>query len=364
MVYQLKDIAAALGAEALGAADLCVQRLSEPGTAGPDDLALAMSPRFASALEAGQARAAVVWAGADWRALGLEAAIEVPRSRLAMAQLTRAVKTRQPTPGIHPSAIVDPTAEIGKSASIGALSVIDAGARIGANARIGAHVSIGMGVVIGDDAQIRDGVRLMSDTRIGHRFIAQPNVVIGGDGFSFVTEEASGAEQVKKTLGTEPVIPPSDPTWHRIHSLGGVEIGDDVEIGAQSAVDAGTIRPTSIGSGTKIDNLVQIGHNVRLGQHVLICAHCAIGGSCEIGDRTILGGRSAVADNLTVGSDVVIGGASVVLTRVRDGQAVLGHPALPMDKDLALYKALRRLPRALMDIAALKRSVSNDDPSD
>lgn len=342
MAHSVQDIAAALGAKAFGAVDLLVTGLSEPATAGPDDLALAMSPAYGDALRRGRARVAVVWAGADWQALGLEAAIEAPRARLAMAGLTQMMDQRQGGSGISPHAAIDPTATIGRDVSIGHFTIVGARVVIGDGAQIADHVTIASGVTIGENAQISAGARLQGRVRLGARAIIQPNVVIGGDGFSFVTAAPSNVEIGRKTLGKTPFEAPSDPVQHRIHSLGGVEIGDDVEIGANSTVDAGTIRATRIGNGTKIDNLVQVGHNVIVGEHCLLCAQTAVAGSAVIGDRCVLGGKSGIGDNLQIGADSVIGGAAIVLSDVPAGSFMMGYPAQPMLTYRARERSLRQ----------------------
>jgi len=351
MTHSVKDIAAALGAQAFGAVDLLITSAAEPAGAGPDDLALAMTPAYGDALGRGQARAAVVWPGADWQALGLEAAIIAPRARLAMAGLTQMLDIPLAGKGISPHAAIDPSAKIGANVAIGAFTVVGAGAVVGDNTWIADQVSIAEGVQIGADCQIHAGVRLRRGVRLGARVILQPNVAIGGDGFSFVTAEPSHVEKARETLGEGPVEPLADPTWHRIHSLGGVTIDDDVEVGANSCVDAGTIRATHVGKGTKIDSLVQVGHNVIVGEHCLLCAQAGVAGSTVIGDRVVIGGKAGVADNLIVGDDVVLGGGSVVLSNVPQGRVMMGYPATKMQTHIEGYKALRRLPRTLRDLA-------------
>lgn len=327
MAQSVKDIAAALGAEAFGAVDLLVHRLAEPCSAGADDLALAMSPRYADALAQSKARAAVVWADADWSAMGLEAAIVVPRARLAMAKLTQTFVRPAGAAKIHPSAVIHPTAQIGTNTAIGPHVSIEANSRIGVDSLVGAGVRIGADVVIGD------------------RAVLQPGVVIGADGFSFVTEGPSNEERAFADAGRSVLTPPEDAIRHKIHSLGGVLIGDDVEVGANSTIDAGTIRPTQVGRGTKIDNLVQVGHNVIIGEDCVLCAQAAVAGSSVIGDRTVLGGKSGVKDNITLGADVVVGGAAIVLSKVADGHFVMGYPATDMPSFRAAQKALRQLMR-------------------
>jgi len=178
---------------------------------------------------------------------------------------------------------------------------------------------------------------------------------LGGDGFSFVTPETSGVEEVRKTMqdaGTG-----AAQSWCRIHALGGVIIGDDVEVGASTCIDSGTIRATQIGSGTKMDSLVHIGHNVILGRDCLVCGLVGVAGSAVVGDHVVLGGQSGVAVNITIGDRVVVGGAAAVLSNVPSGRAVLGYPATKMDAQIAQYKSLRRLPRLFRDVAALKSAV-------
>lgn len=354
MAHSVKDIAAALGAQAFGAVDLLIEGASEPATATATDLALAMTPAYGDALALGAAKAAVVWQGADWEAMGLKAAIIAPRARLAMAGLTQMLDQPLPAGGISQHAAIDPSARLGRDVRVGPFAVIGADAVIGDGTWIGDHVSIAAGVVIGASCQIHAGVRLQRGTRLGARVILQPNVAIGGDGFSFVTAEPSNVELARETLGEGALSAPTDPRWHRIHSLGGVVVCDDVEVGANSCIDAGTIRPTRVGEGTKIDSLVQVGHNVIVGTHCLLCAQAGVAGSTVIGDRVVVGGKAGVADNLKIGDDVVLGGGSVVLSNVPAGRVMMGYPATKMQTHIEGYKALRRLPRTLRDLA--KRS--------
>lgn len=354
MAHSVKDIAAALGAEAFGAVDLLIEGASEPATATASDLALAMTPAYGDALAQGAAQAAVVWSGADWQALGLKAAIIAPRARLAMAGLTQMLDRPLPADGISTHAAIDPSAQLGRNVRIGAFAVIGPDAVICDNTWIGDHVSIAAGVTVGADCQIHAGVRLQRGTRLGARVIVQPNVAIGGDGFSFVTAEPSNVELARETLGEGALAAPADPRWHRIHSLGGVVIGDDVEVGSNSCIDAGTIRATQVGEGTKIDSLVQVGHNVIVGAHCLLCAQAGVAGSTVIGDRVIVGGKAGVADNLKIGDDVVLGGGSIVLSHVPAGRVMMGYPATKIQTHIEGYKAMRRLPRTLRDLA--KRS--------
>jgi len=354
MGHRIGDIAKALGAEAEGALDLVVIGASEPQAAGPDQLALAMDPRYADGIGKGRALAAVVWPGADWRAMGLKAAIFAPRGRLAMAGLTRLMDPGPAiAPGVHPMALVDPTAWLGDGAAVGPFAVIGAGVEIGPGARIASHVSIAEGARIGAGALILQGARIGARVTIGDNFICQPSAVIGADGFSFVTPEKSGVEEIRETLGSRAEI--RDQSWTRIHSLGAVTIGDNVEIGANVCIDRGTIRDTVIGSGTKLDNLVHIGHNVQIGRDCLLCGQVGIAGSSRIGDRVVLAGQCGVNDNIFVGDDVIAGGGTKIFTNAPAGRVLLGYPAVKMETHVDIQKALRRLPRLAVRVAALEK---------
>ena len=353
MSHRVGDIAQAMGAEAAGDLDLIIQRAAEPAMAGPQDLALAMDPRYGDGLALGQARAAVLWPGADWQALGLKAAIFAPSARLAMAGLTRLLDPGVAImPGVHAMTDIDPSAQIGAGAAIGPFVTIGARVQIGPGARIGPPVSIGEDARIGADAVILHGAHIGARVQIGDRFVCQPGVMIGGDGFSFVTPEKSGIEEVRETLGVRGAIVPQ--AWLRIHSLGAVTIGDDVEIGANSCVDRGTIRNTVIGRGTKLDNLVQVGHNVQIGEDCLLCGQVGVAGSTKVGNRVVLGGKAGVGDNLTVGDDVIAGAGTIILSNVPAGRVLLGYPAIKMETQIEIHKALRRLPRLAARVAVLE----------
>ena len=361
--HTIRDIARALGAEAEGDLDLAIARAAEPASAGPDDLALAMDPKYAEGLAKGRARAAILWQGADWRAMGLQAVIFAPRSRYAMSGLTRLMDPGpQIAPGIHPMTAIDPEARIGAGAAIGPFVTIGAGVVIGPGARIASHVSIAEGAQIGAEALILQGARIGARVVIGDRFICQPGAVIGSDGFSFVTPEKSGVEEIRSTLGKRDEI--RQQSWTRIHSLGAVRIGDDVEIGANVCIDRGTIRDTEIGSGTKLDNLVDIGHNVQVGRDCLLCGQVGIAGSSRIGDRVVLAGQCGVNDNIFVGDDVIAGGATKIFTNAPAGRVLLGYPAVKMDSHIEMQKALRRLPRLAATVAELQKAVSKPGQSD
>lgn len=360
MTQTIGDLARALDARAWGDLSVRITGAGEPAAVRPVDaeggqIALAMSPRYAEALTPGCV--AILAEGMDPEAYGLTAAIFAPRPRLVMAGLTRAFDPGpEVAPGIHPTAVIDDDVRIGEGAAIGPFVVIQSGVVIGARARILSHVSIGRGSRIGDDALLHAGVRIGHTVTAGHRLIVQPGASIGGDGFSFVTPEKSGIEEIRRTLGTRDDIRRQH--YARIHSLGGVEIGDDVEIGANATIDRGTIRATTIGSGTKIDNLVMLGHNVQVGEDCLLCSQVGVAGSTRIGNRVVLAGQVGVNDNIEIGDDVIAGGASKIFTRVPAGRVILGHPAVRMETQMDIQKAVRRLPRLAQQLAKLQETVT------
>lgn len=358
MTFTVQELARVLPARVEGRGALRVGGLAEPAQAGPDMLAVALSPAYAQGLRQGRARAAVLYEGADWQALGLEAALFVQRPRLALARLTALWDPGGAGgTGQHPSALVDPAARLDRDVSVGPFAVIAAGARIGEQSVIGAHVLVGPGAHIGPGSVLDAGVQIGAGVRIGRDFRAHCGAVIGADGFSYVTAAPSMAE-TRDPGGL--VLQP----WQRIHSLGTVEIGDDVEIGANSTIDRGTLRATRIGTGTKIDNLVMVGHNARIGRHCLLCGQVGLAGSVEIGDGVVLGGQTGVKDHVRIGDHVITGAGTLVLSHVPSGRVLLGNPAQPLDRQIRQMRLLRRLGRLADDVAGLKKRVFKSGPKD
>ncbi|MGD1922927.1 MAG: UDP-3-O-(3-hydroxymyristoyl)glucosamine N-acyltransferase [Paracoccaceae bacterium] len=355
MTYTLAEIAEATGLSLVGDGSITVSAPSEPALAGPDSLALAMDDRMADALSTSKARAAVVWQDADWSALGLQAALLAPRPRVALAGVTAHFQAPvDMQEGVHPTACVAPSAELGPDVWIGPFTVIADGAQIGAGSRIASNCTIGRDAVIGDRALLHPGVRIGARCVIGTDFIAQPNAVIGADGFSFEPPERGSVEAAKETGRIDGARASG---FLRIHSLAAVEIGDDVEIGAATTIDRGTITPTRIGSGTKIDNQVQIGHNVTVGQTCLLCAQTGIAGSTTIGDRVVMGGKAGVAAHVTVGSDVVCAAGTMVAGNLPPNQVYLGIPAQPRNQAAKQIVALKRLPNALEQLSQIRKKL-------
>lgn len=362
MPHSLEEIAKALAARAEGAVALRIHRPAHPREAGPHDLAIAMDAAHIGALAQGTARAALLPEGTDWQALGLAGAILVARPRHALAGVTALyARPADIAPGINPLAVVHPDAEIGEGAAVGPFCEVAAGAVIGPGTVLRSHVSVGAGARIGPGSLLHPGVRVGPGVRIGARAIVHGNAVIGADGFSFVTPSPGSVESASATGRVAEAA--RNLRLERIHSLGAVTVGEDVEIGAGTTIDRGTLVDTRIGSGTKIDNLVQVGHNVAIGENCLICAQVGIAGSAVIGDRVVLGGQAGVADHVRIGDDCVIGARGGVAANVPPRSVLLGSPALPRDEALRIVLATRQLPRLVETVRALKKRLSDAGPT-
>jgi UDP-3-O-[3-hydroxymyristoyl] glucosamine N-acyltransferase len=207
------------------------------------------------------------------------------------------------------------------------------------------NVSIGADVSIGENGLVYSGVRIGDRVSIGDRAIIHFNATIGSDGFSFLPVTGTGKGQPQ-----------------RVHSLGDVVIGHDVEIGAASTIARATLESTRIGHGTKIDNQVQIAHNVQIGESCLICGMVGIAGSAVIGDRVLLGGGVGIADHIKIGSDAIVAAGSGVGTSVAAGEKVSGYPAIPHERSVELFMFLSRHKRLLRDLDEVKARVAAINP--
>ena len=353
---KLREIAESLDAELVGDGSIEITRVVHPADAeAATDLALALNRDMLAALEGSASRVAVLGDDAELPPDRLDGYVVARRGRYAMSGLMEMfAKPVHAHSGIHPSAVVETGAEIGEGVSIGPFTYVGASAVIGPGTVLMSHVTVGAEAVLGDGCLIHAGVRIGERVLIGARAILHHNASIGADGFSFVTPTQSSAEQAKESLKTD-AIDVRNTTIVRINSIGTVEIGDDVEIGASTSIDRGTVAATKIGSGTKIDDLVMIGHNVVVGENCMICGQVGIAGSTVIGDRVVLAGQAGIADHLKIGSDVVVGAGSGVGSNVKSGQVVLGYPALPKSQATELVLNMRRLNSLFVGQASLKK---------
>jgi len=327
----LGEIAAQLGGELIGPADLRITRIGPLADATPSTITFLSQPRYASQL--GQTRAGCVIVAPDQRQAAAQrgAAIVANDPYLYFARLTQwwAARLRLPlVSGVHASAVVAATARIASSASIGPLVVIEEGACIADGALIGAQCFVGAGASVGAGTRLAVHVTLGQRCSIGARCIVHSGVVIGADGFGFA---------------------PTEGRWEKIEQLGAVRIGDDVEIGANTCVDRGALDDTVIQDGVKLDNLIQIGHNVHIGAHSALAGCVGVAGSASIGAHCTVGGGAVILGHLTLADNVHISAASVVMRSI----AKAGHYSgvFPIDDNAAWEKnaaTLRQL-HALRD---------------
>jgi UDP-3-O-[3-hydroxymyristoyl] glucosamine N-acyltransferase len=313
----VRDIAEALGATLDGDGEIAIERLVHPARAErPSDLAIATSPQAAAALAQTKAKAVVVAAAAPPPLRSFSAVIAITEPRLALARLTALFDPGPPHErGIHPTAIIAPDVKLGPDVCIGAYATIGARSTIGAGTTILPQVTIGAEVTIGAQGLLHSGVRIGHNCRIGDRVIIHGNTVIGADGFSFAPDLMS-ASAFTAAVAVQ-----------RIHSLGNVVIGDDVEIGACTTIDRATLESTRIGRGSKIDDHVHIGHNVTIGESCILCGMVGISGSVVMGDRVRIGGGVGVGDHVRIGDQAVVAAGSGVATDVAPGAFVSGYPA-------------------------------------
>ena len=236
-------------------------------------------------------------------------------------------------PGISQQAIIEPGAQIGANCSIGPLCHIRASARIGDNCTLVSSVYVGDNCEIKDHSLIHPGVRVLHGTRIGRRAIIHAGTVLGSDGFGFA---------------------PSPEGMKKIKQIGWVEVGDDVEVGANVTIDRGALGPTVIGNRTKIDNLVQIAHNVQIGDDSLIVSQVGISGSTKLGNRVVLAGQVGLVGHIEIGDDVKVGAQSGIPKSVPAGKTMFGYPARDIMETMRIEASLTRLPELLKRVKRLE----------
>lgn len=295
----LQTLAAELGLELRAnatAAQTVITGLASLAAAGPAQLSFYHNPRYHTDLRNTRAAAVI---------LRPEHAGDCPvpsllsnNPYLSYARASHLfVAEREQLAGIDATAVIDPTASIGAEVRIGSHVCIGAGARIGDRCTVGANTVIGADCTIGADSLLYPNVTLYRNVLLGERAIVHSAAVIGSDGFGFA--KAAGR-------------------YHKIAQLGGVVIGNDVEIGAGSSIDRGALEDTVIGDGVKIDNQVQIAHNVRIGDHTIICGCSAIAGSSVIGKNCTIAGAVGVINHVTIGDDVTVTAMSLVNQDIRN----------------------------------------------
>ena len=332
MAATLGQLAAQFGCELVGDAGVVVNRVGTLSAAAPDAVTVLANSSYRALLKHTRA-AAVILAPRDRDACPVACLVH-PEPYLAYARIaTGLYPPVSAVPGVHTSAVVAASARIAPSAEIGAHAVIGSDSTIGADAVVGAGAVLGANVCVGKGTRIGPRVALLDGVRIGARCIVHPGVVIGADGFGFAPDRG---------------------TWQKIPQVGGVVIGDDVEIGANTTIDRGTIEDTVIEDGVKLDNLVQIAHNVRVGAHTVMAAMSGIAGSTKVGKRCMIGGGVVMTNSLTICDDVMLTFGSVVTRSVDEPGTYSGH--LPAEeaglwrKNAARFRKLDALADRLIEV--------------
>ncbi len=241
---------------------------------------------------------------------------------VAFARIAAVLHARPIRSGIHASAVVHPDAQVDAGAEVGPCAVIEARAVVGARCRIGAHAIVGEDAVLGVDTRLAEGATVLAGCHIGARCIVHPGAVIGSDGFGNARDGAA---------------------WVKVPQVGGVRIGDDVEIGANTTIDRGALGDTVIEDGVRLDNQIQVGHNVSIGAHTAIAACVGIAGSTRIGKRCMIGGGAAFSGQLTIGDDIVIAGFGQVTHSI--ATPGMYSNVLPVEEARLWRRILARLKR-------------------
>lgn len=314
------------GAELAGDGSIAITHLETLDRAGPGALTFVRNGGAARGWPTSRASAALVTKGVEVPCGPGRAVITVQDADLALIELLDAFKppVTAPEPGIHPTAVVHPSAQIGAGASIGPWCIVGAESRIGEGCSLVAHVFLGSRVTLGAGTTLHPHVTVLDRCSIGRACTLHSGAVVGADGFGY--RPAPDKRGVVK-----------------IPHIGTVEIGDGVEIGACTCIDRAKIGATTIGDGTKIDNLVQIGHGSRLGRSCLIAGQAGISGSVTLGDGVMMGGQSGVADNLTVGAGVKLAAKSGIKSDTPPGEEMYGLPARPAREALRDYATLLKM---------------------
>ena len=337
MQKTVRELAGWLGAECEGHKDHLVSGVAPLDEAEKSEISFVESDRALRPAMASRAGCLLVPHGLS---LPEKTVIRVLNPRYEFA---RVVELFNPAParkpGIHRTAVIGNDVSLGEEVEIGPQAVIGDGAAIGARTSIGAGCVVGERSAIGEDCLLHPRVTLYPGSRIGARVILHAGCVVGSDGFGYAFEAGH---------------------FHKIPQIGNVEIGDDVEIGANTTIDRGALGPTRIGRGTKIDNLVQVAHNVHIGENCAIASLTGISGSSVIEDYVVIAGQVGIGDHARVEKGAILGGQCGILPHktVRAGQTVWGTPARPLKEHLEQQALVARLPKLFEEIKAPRKKKS------
>jgi UDP-3-O-[3-hydroxymyristoyl] glucosamine N-acyltransferase len=335
---RVRELADWLGATFEGDGEKELAGVAPLETAGVSDVAFVGTRKAAAQTDTSAAGCLLV--PTEWPSPSYRTVIRVAQPRTAFARaLNRFYPTAELKPGIHPTAVIGKDVDIGAMVYVGPHAAIGDGTRIGVASSVGAGCVVGKRVMLGEGCVLHANVTVYDNVDIGRRTILHSGVVIGADGFGYVMEEDH---------------------WQKFPQVGRVEIGDHVEIGANSCVDRAAMGATSIGEGTKLDNMVHVGHNCRIGKHVVVAAQTGFSGGVVVEDYAVIGGQVGIGDKARIESRAVLGSGCGVLTSkiVRSGETVWGTPARPLKTHLEQLANLARLPDMRREVAELKRRLA------
>jgi UDP-3-O-[3-hydroxymyristoyl] glucosamine N-acyltransferase len=338
------QIAQLVSAELVGGADPELTGVAPLDRAGPDDLTFLAHPRYLGYVASSGAAVILVARSLRDRIAADRPLLVVDDVHRALARILPELYPPDPTPsGIHPTAIVGRGVDIGDGVSVGAYVVLGDGARLGPGAVIGPHCVLGVGVDVGAAARLHAHVTLYSGVRVGDRSVLHSGVRIGVDGFGYAFE--NGAHR-------------------KVPQVGRCVIGNDVEIGANTTIDRGSVGSTEIGDGVKIDNLVHIAHNVRIGDHCVIVAQVGVAGSTTIGRFVTLAGQAGIPGHISIGDGATIAAQAGVFGDVPAGATYSGYPARPHRESLRAQAGLARLSGLVKRVAELERELKRRTESE
>lgn len=333
----LGDLARLADAALEGDAAALIHGVAPLEEAGPGDLSFVAEARYHPYIQRSRATAVLVARDAQLRLPEGMAALRVEDPRRALAGILAALHPEErPEPGVHPTAVLGAGVTVAPTAQVGPYAVLGEGTTVGERARIGAHAVLGRRCRVADDAVIHAQATLYDDVQVGERSIVHSGARLGADGFGYVWDGAG---------------------HRRVPQVGGCRLGSDVEIGANTTVDRGSIGDTVVGDGTKIDNLVQIGHNCRIGRHVIIISQVGISGSTRVGDGAVLAGQAGVQGHIEIGAGARVGGQAGVTASVAAGETVSGYPARPHREALRVQAAMMKLPELVRRVKELERAL-------
>ncbi|CAN5889864.1 UDP-3-O-(3-hydroxymyristoyl)glucosamine N-acyltransferase [soil metagenome] len=328
----LRDLAGAIEARLEGDPDVSVSGIAPLERAGPGDLSFLANPRYEESAQRSGAAALIV--GESFHGNGRNL-LRVANPYLAYARAVELLLPEGPLPaGVHPSAQVDPGARVSATAAIGPLAVLEPGVEVGERVVIGASCVVESGVQVGDDCRIFPRVTLHLGTRLGPRCVVQSGSVLGSDGFGYATDEEG--------------------RHHKVPQRGGLVIDEDVEIGANVTIDRGSAGDTTIGAGTKIDNLVHIAHNVSIGRSAFIVAQVGIAGSTSIGDHAVIAGQAGIVGHVRIGDRARLGAQAGVIGDVPADAEYSGYPARSHREQMRAYALCARLPELFERLKAVE----------